>query len=233
MAKPTSLIDVAAFVATIIHDIKNPIAMIQMVGQDLQQAESMDATELQRRGEQLLCASQRLLELTNRMSKVPRRRIKCEQSDDLGELVQTSLQNYASKLTNSGIEVSVQSVPAITTWVDPRALGTVLELLLDNACEALQTAPEGRLQVNVEQDGAFALIRVRDNGPGVPTDLMEQVYKPFFTTKTGDQHLGLGLTVARQAVAQMMGQLDLEPGKGGGTTVSIRLLAKAPGPLRQ
>ena len=55
--------------------------------------------------------------------------------------------------------------------------------LLLNAGQALEGSPQGRIRVDVEQDEALVIISVIDDGPGVPDDLKEVIFDPFYTTK--------------------------------------------------
>ncbi len=70
---------------------------------------------------------------------------------------------------------------------------------------------------------------IADDGLGVPVDLREQVFRPFFTTKP--KAAGLGLTVSRDVVERHGGTIELDSAPGAGATVRVRLPLRAPEPL--
>lgn len=107
------------------------------------------------------------------------------------------------------------------------AAGPLLQALLALVANAREATSPGvgrgvRLEARPEADGV--MVRVHDDGPGVPPDLRERVFAPFVTTKPPERHLGLGLTAARLLVEEAGGALWLEAGAGGaGTCACLRL----------
>jgi signal transduction histidine kinase len=83
--------------------------------------------------------------------------------------------------------------------------GALLNILI-NAFEA--SGPRGRVEIKTGQNAQSAFIRISDNGPGIPQDLLASIFTPFFTTKP--EGVGLGLTLARQAVHECGGNLAVE-----------------------
>ncbi len=92
---------------------------------------------------------------------------------------------------------------------------------------ALRDSPEARL-LNVESfDNASPLIQlsVRDNGPGIPEELLPKIFQPYFTTKGARQGTGLGLSIVQRLVKASNGALHLKTRVGEGTTFSVFLPA--------
>ena len=89
--------------------------------------------------------------------------------------------------------------------------------LLQNAFEALEgsTRPQIRISVIVEAD--WVLVRIVDNGPGLPPDVANALFTPFTTTK--ENGLGLGLVIAHDIVRDLGGELNVESSKGGATFI--------------
>lgn len=112
-----------------------------------------------------------------------------------------------------GPAVTIERQGALQTlWpVDRGLLVRALLNLLRNAGEAMGGA--GTLRVGVEPSERWLRIVVADTGPGVPADVSESIFTPFFTTK--ERGTGLGLSVARAAIAAHGGILRLSPGEGG------------------
>ena len=90
----------------------------------------------------------------------------------------------------------------------PGALNQVWTNLIDNALDAL---PEkgGELSVSVGQVDARVYVRIADNGPGIPPDVLDRMFEPFFTTKPPGKGSGQGLDIARHIVEEHRGQLDV------------------------
>ena len=78
------------------------------------------------------------------------------------------------------------------------------------------------ISLGIARDGEGAtIIQVADNGPGIPEDLVDQIFVPFFTTK--EEGSGIGLSLCRQIVQMHKGSLMLVSGKDKGATFVIRL----------
>jgi signal transduction histidine kinase len=87
--------------------------------------------------------------------------------------------------------------------------------------------PEARL-LNVEGiDNTVPLLQlsVRDNGPGIPTEVLPQIFQPYFTTKGPRQGTGLGLNIVQRLVKESKGALHLQTRVGRGTTFTVYLPA--------
>ena len=92
--------------------------------------------------------------------------------------------------------------------------------MVKNAIDALQ-GRGGRITLAVRTDGAVAVLRVMDDGPGVPRELRRTIFEPGITSKRGGW--GIGLALARRVVADGHdGMLTLEPSETG-TTFVMRL----------
>ncbi len=96
--------------------------------------------------------------------------------------------------------------------------------LLTNACHALDHREQGiTISTRREAEGQYILCEVKDEGMGIPTENMNRVLDPFFTTKRDREGTGLGLSISFQIIKDHGGHLlfDSEPGRG--TTVTVKL----------
>ncbi|MBM4318668.1 MAG: response regulator [Deltaproteobacteria bacterium] len=111
-------------------------------------------------------------------------------------------------------------------WVEcvPEEVHQVLTNLVQNALEAV---PEDtgliRLQGRVEQ--GHVLLFVADNGPGMPPEVRQRIFSPFFTTKGPGRGMGLGLTISWRVVKSLGGTIDVKSAPGAGTEFAVKLPA--------
>ncbi|MGQ9496658.1 MAG: sensor histidine kinase [Thermoanaerobaculaceae bacterium] len=111
------------------------------------------------------------------------------------------------------ISVHVELPPNLPqAFADEAKVQEVLLNLLLNACDA--TPPGGDIWVQARLQGNEVHITVADSGPGVPQELKQKIFLPFFTTK-GEKGTGLGLAVSRTAMREMGGDLQLVEAQKG------------------
>ena len=84
--------------------------------------------------------------------------------------------------------------------------------LVDNAIDA---TPGGHVRVEADAADDAVVVRVVDDGPGIPPDVASRIFDPFFTTKEIGQGTGLGLDIARRIVQRHRGAIDMTTGPGG------------------
>jgi signal transduction histidine kinase len=92
--------------------------------------------------------------------------------------------------------------------------------LLINARDAMTRG--GTISLSTSLTGFHVCVRVADNGPGIPGDIQEKIFKPFFSTK-GDKGTGLGLAICSKIIAQHKGEIKVDSEEGRGTTFTIFL----------
>jgi signal transduction histidine kinase len=118
-----------------------------------------------------------------------------------------------AKAKSQKVEIALD-VPADLPAVDGYGgeLNQVWANLIDNAIDA---APGGRVTVNAAADNGQVVVRVIDNGHGIPPEIASRIFDPFFTTKDVGQGTGLGLDIARRVVQRHRGMIDMSTGSGG------------------
>jgi len=120
-------------------------------------------------------------------------------------------------------DTSLPTIPAF-----PAELNQVWTNLIDNAVHAMQGSG-GTLSISTRPDGDFALVTVRDTGPGIPADLQRRIFEPFFTTKPVGEGTGLGLDIVwRIVVNRHGGDIRVKSRPGEGTAFEVRLPLAAP-----
>ena len=105
-------------------------------------------------------------------------------------------------------------------------LEQVLVNLIQNALDALEGQPDGRIALSVAAEGGQVRIAVRDNGPGIPAAIREALFMPFSTSKP--QGLGLGLVICNDIVTEAGGRIEAAHPPEGGTLFTVILPEASP-----
>jgi signal transduction histidine kinase len=110
----------------------------------------------------------------------------------------------------------------VPVYVDE--LNQVWTNLIQNAQQALtkRSASGGKITIDSVHEGLWVVVRVTDNGPGVPPHVLPRIFEPFFTTKAKGEGTGLGLGIARQIVHKHGGAMRCES-QPGRTRFEVRL----------
>jgi signal transduction histidine kinase len=103
---------------------------------------------------------------------------------------------------------------------DEGQLRQALLAILMNALDA--TPPGGRIRLGTLTDGNGGLVvEVRDTGAGIPSENLDKIFSPFFTTKPVGQGTGLGLAICHGIVTAHGGRIDVDSEVGSGSTFSL------------
>jgi signal transduction histidine kinase/DNA-binding NarL/FixJ family response regulator len=104
---------------------------------------------------------------------------------------------------------------------NPLQISQIAMNVVRNAIDALQQADRREIHLTLRREGAYAVMGIRDTGPGMAADLQAQIGVPFFTTKPNG--MGMGLAIARDLAAQMSGSLTVANAPEGGLLCELRL----------
>jgi signal transduction histidine kinase len=117
---------------------------------------------------------------------------------------------HKARRKSVGIVVNIDNVPRV--WAIGSDLNTVWINLIDNAIDA---APEsGHVEITAGRELTFVVVRIVDDGAGIPADIRDRIFDQFFTTKPVGQGTGLGLEMARTLVRRNGGDVDFESRPG-------------------
>ena len=108
-------------------------------------------------------------------------------------------------------------------YVDPKQIQQVFLNLFLNAVQAMQQGGTLTVQSGLAQCGGVEMVRVNviDTGPGIPQNILDKIFTPFFTTKA--QGTGLGLAISHRLIEQQRGRLSVVSEDGKGTTFTVEL----------
>ncbi|MEA3120939.1 MAG: two-component system, NtrC family, C4-dicarboxylate transport sensor histidine kinase DctB, partial [Paraburkholderia sp.] len=113
--------------------------------------------------------------------------------------------------------------PGLVAYCDDLRLEQALINLIGNALDALGAVVDPRIAIDIDASPATFSITVRDNGPGIPADVLPRLFEPFFTTKSMGQGLGLGLAIASSIARDCGGSLAARDLPEGGAAFVLTL----------
>jgi two-component system NtrC family sensor kinase len=151
------------------------------------------------------------------------------QKNDLNSIVERCVLLVGHQLELQSIDLDKDLAPGPPSlYCDAGQMQQALLALLMNAVEAMPHG--GRLKVSTSSDAArrTCFIRVSDEGPGIPEDVLPHIFEPFFTTKEEGKGVGLGLAVAFGIVQQHGGNIEVASTRQKGTTFTVTLPEGAP-----
>ena len=205
--------------ARILHQIKNPLQTI-VLHADLLQNDKMVADPAHRRevADAIIGESQRLVDMLGELSAYASgsQRALNRQPVALHDLVRQVVAHEAA-----GMSVDAGRLSPAVVLADAYYLRQAVDNLVRNAREAMEGRPDARLVVTMERDGGHAVVRVADNGPGIPGEKLDRIFEPFVSTK--GKGMGLGLAICREIVEAHAGRLEVESAVGEGTCFTMRI----------
>ena len=217
LREQTSLAKLGEMAAVIAHEVKNPLAgvraAIQIIGTRLPKGgkDASVVTEIVQRIDTLNELMKDLL----LFARPPQPRLAVV---DIGALVTTTASLLRGDPAFEQVEVRVDGEPARALG-DAELLKIVFVNLLMNAAHAMQGS--GTIQVSLTSIVDMCQIAFADEGPGIPADVLEKIFTPFFTTKARGS--GLGLPTVRRLIEAHQGTISIACPSDGGTVVTIQL----------
>jgi len=147
---------------------------------------------------------------------------------DIVALLKEYADRYRQDFGRIGITYTVEGVDKAIVRADEIHINSIFSNIILNAKDALEElGGEGKeIRVTVEgknnEDSSYFIIKVSDNGPGIPEDHLNEIFEPFFSTKP-TSGTGLGLGVVKRMVQLYEGQIEVESKEGEGAIFTITL----------
>ncbi|MGZ3661871.1 MAG: sensor histidine kinase [Bdellovibrionota bacterium] len=143
------------------------------------------------------------------------------------ELIEISIRLCHGKFKHSNATVNVCVQPEnLELHCRSAQISQVLLNLLSNSLSAIEKLPEKWVRIEANDVSGWVEIAVTDSGKGLPSELHEKVFQPFFTTKRAGEGTGIGLSISRKIIESHRGELFLDP-KAANTRFVIRLPKRA------
>jgi two-component system NtrC family sensor kinase len=222
------LASIGRLAAGVAHEINNPLAIV-----DQKAGLMSDILEMSEVGKhhQTLANSingiqnavNRCKVITHRLLGFARRMDVSLEEIDINDLIQEVLSFLNREVHYQRIQVDLSissSLPVIHS--DRGQLQQIFMNILNNSIDAV--GKEGRIGVSTKLKKTNTVqVIIKDNGPGIPPDVLKNIYEPFFTTKEAGKGTGLGLAITYGLVKKLGGDISVESRLGKGTAFTIDL----------
>lgn len=205
--------------AKIAHEIRNPLASIGGFAQRLERRlEKLGSKEDYTKIiiSEVKRLERTLQELTGFIKETPLQ----VQTVRVNHLIEDILTLLSSELDERGIRVIKRLHPKeIKIFADPDQLRQAFLNIINNAQQAIRR--NGDVLINTSLSGDVATIEIGDTGGGIPEDMIDNIFSPFFTTKTSG--IGLGLAITHRIIERHGGEIEVINRKGIGASFIIKL----------
>lgn len=220
------LASLGTMVAGVAHEIKTPLSIIktriQMWQKEIQKnpelTESISSESLQ----MVINETNRLSTLVKRLLIFSRPIEKNMKEADITKLIQEVVNFINMDRDNSNIPINIVSsrdIPMVQ--IDENSIKQVVLNVLDNSLDSIEGGGKIIINSNVDQDNKMVIVDITDTGKGIPQEMKNKIFDPFFTLK--DKGVGLGLSISYQIIKAHNGEIYFEDSECSGTRCIIKL----------
>ena len=227
------LASIGELAAGIAHEINNPVAiMVEEAGwidDLLAEATSQETLSAMARAvRQIRTQGERCKTITHKLLSFARKTDPTLRPLDLNQLVEEVVSVTGQKARYGNVHIVTrlaQGLPAV--YASPSEMQQVLLNLVNNAVDAIPQGG-GTVTVATETSDGTVVLRVEDDGEGIPAPNLGRIFDPFFTTKPVGQGTGLGLSICYGIVDKLGGSIAVDSEVGAGTTFTVTLPTAPP-----
>lgn len=216
---------IGELLAGVSHELNNPLSVL--IGQATLLRDGAQDEKVRNRAEKLYSAADRCARIVKTFLALARQHPLQAEATNLNDLVEEALEVTGYSLRSSDIEVRSRFAPSLpNVLVDRDQLRQVITNLIINAQHALQetnAARQLKIQTSFRRRTNDVVLKVKDNGPGVPKELRSRIFEPLFTTKEVGVGTGIGLALCHRIIEAHGGTIVLENSAEDGAAFAIRL----------
>lgn len=204
------------------HDIKNPLTTIKLSMQQLERLSSdpaQAAAYLKKAIARLIEQIDSLAQIATEFSLFANLDIRQKHDMVLNDVVESVYDLFTE---DRNVDLSIHLPPErYHIQGDKNHLIRVFNNLVINAIQAVPAERKGRIELSITRQGNFSVVRIRDNGGGIPPEIQKRVFEPNFTTKSSGS--GLGLAICKRIIEAHDGNIYFETRPGEGTDFYVEL----------
>ncbi len=225
-----TMASVGKMAAVVAHEINNPLSGILTYSKLLKKWVDSGQVSNEKKQEAVQCLdlisseSRRCGELVKNLLTFSHQAPMNVQPTDVNRVAEQCLLLVRHNMENAGIEVHptlAEGLPRLQC--DASKIEQVLLAVIVNAADAMPRGGNLWVESHLTEDGSHVALSVRDDGAGIPPEILPKIFEPFYTTKDLNHGTGLGLAVSQGIVERHSGKIAIESEVGKGTTVTITL----------
>jgi two-component system, NtrC family, sensor kinase len=224
--------------AVVAHEINNPLSGILTYAKLLRKWLDRGETEGDKHEEAMQCLeliaaeSRRCGDLVKNLLTFSRTAPMNVETTDLNAVMDRSVRLVQHQLELNGVQLQLDlanDLPRVQC--DPAQIEQVVLALVMNSIDAMPRGGNLWLRTRINDSRDEVEIQVRDDGIGIPADILPQLFEPFLTTKESGHGVGLGLAISRGIIERHNGHIEVQSEAGKGTTFTITLPLEAGSPV--
>jgi C4-dicarboxylate-specific signal transduction histidine kinase len=220
-AQTQRLASLGFMLASVCHEISNPLAAIHSMVQILQSRRGVSAETMEKGLASIAANISRVLAITRKLGDFSR----VSGEARVPVAVDAAMDEATALLRHNafGAMVSVQyaGLPDAAVLARPGELQQIIFNILLNAAQAMQGA--GCIEAAARRTGDSVALLIRDTGPGIAADNLGRVFDAFFTTKQPGEGTGLGLAISYEIALELGGSIRVSNHEGGGACFEVVL----------
>jgi two-component system, sporulation sensor kinase C len=207
---------IAQMSAAIAHEVRNPLTSISGFVQLLKENKHLSDEYI----EVIYSEIDRINLVLSEMLLLAKPEVVSFKRIDLTQTLSNLFALISSEANMKSIQLTLQPSPhPIWVYGEENRLKQVFINIIKNAIEAMETG--GRIKVYLDEQNDFVSIFVKDNGPGIPKEILGMIGQPFYTSK--EKGTGLGLTICFKIIENHKGKIHISSEAGQGTTFEVIL----------
>ncbi len=216
------------FVANVSHELRTPLAAVSGYAETLLEGALEDPENNRKFAEIILSKARQLTNIVSDLlilSTLESGKAPAAQPISLRESIESAVRTVAPVAGNRGVRLECGEFDDIRVLAHEVRLEQVFVNLIDNAVKF--NRPEGEVRIDVSRDGERAVVKVKDNGMGIPSRDLPRIFERFYRVDKARSRAtggtGLGLAIVKHAVEQMGGSVSVESRLGQGSIFTVAL----------
>jgi len=236
LGQTEKLATIGQLAAEIAHEVGTPLNVIAGRARSIQKKAHDSPEAVEKNAEIIAEQTARITRIIQRLLDFTRRKVGAAGKGEvnLNEIALTTMELLSGQFSSAKVKTRLERAEGLPRVAgDADRLQQVMINLLLNAAQAMpdggslvvETRSVRRTRPGLEAEQAFVCFSVKDTGGGIPDDIKDKIFDPFYTTKEGRGGTGLGLAVCSGIVKEHDGWIDVEAGEPSGTVFRVYLPA--------